>query len=115
MDLLHLTQLGQWTGLSVAEIAQVAQVGGSINGMAGSWLLAFNCQGSKFGWILFLLSNVFWLTFAYLLDFQWLLLQTVSFTASSALGVWNHVLVDRYPSLPSVTLRMPKWLRRQHA
>ncbi len=112
---MDIAQLAQWTGFSIAEIAKFAQIGGSLNGMAGSWLLAFNCKGSKFGWILFLISNVFWLAFAYMLGFEWLLLQTASFTASSALGVWNYVLVDRYPALPKLTLRMPHWLRRQHA
>lgn len=89
------------------------EVGGALNGTAGAWLLAFNCKGSKFGWVLFLLSNLFWLTFAVLLNRHWMLLQTVSFTLSSTLGVWNYVVVDRYPSLQPVSL--PRWAWKRHA
>lgn len=81
---------------------------GSISALCGAWLLALRCRYSKFGWCAYLVANGFLLGFALDIDRYWLTAQYVGFTLSSLLGVWNYVLVDRYPNLPLVDL---DWLR----
>lgn len=83
-------------------LADVVEIGGAINGVAGAWMLAIRFRYSSYGWIAYLLSNMFWLVFAISIDRKWLLIQTICFTGSSLVGVWNYVVVGRYPHLPVI-------------
>lgn len=60
---------------------------GSLTGLAGSGLLAANIRVSKFGWWLFLASNVLMIVFSVQGDHKWLLLQQCGFTLTSIVGV----------------------------
>lgn len=66
-----------------------AEVGGAYFGIAGALVLALAVPASKWGWLLFLGSNVCWLTFAYRQRFRKLYWQTVVYTGSSLLGIAN--------------------------
>lgn len=46
-------------------------------------------QQIEWGWVLFLLSNLFWLLFSLRYGYRKLRNQTVVFTASSVLGITN--------------------------
>lgn len=78
------------------QMIDVAEVAGAANGLLGAWLLAFKTPYAKFGWVAYLISNVFWLAFALILARQWMLVQTVGFTVSSVVGLWNHVLPETF-------------------
>ena len=60
---------------------------GAITGMLGAGLLALNLDVSKLGWILFLLSNYFWIAFAILNKLWGLLWMQLVFTATSITGI----------------------------
>jgi hypothetical protein len=76
-----------------------AEIAGAISGLLGAWLLAVRGRNANFGWWAYLVSNLCWLTFALLLHRQWLLAQTIGFTGSSVVGIWNYWAVERYPGL----------------
>lgn len=78
----------------------------SLNGMLGAMLLALRFKYSKYGWYAYLGSNVFWLAFAWSIDRNWLFAQNVVFALTSLIGIWNYVVVDRYPQLHPVSLRI---------
>jgi hypothetical protein len=62
---------------------------GAITGISGALLLAFDNQFSRFGWLLFLASNIGWMVFAIRGKFSKLLLQQLAFLATTLLGIWN--------------------------
>lgn len=62
---------------------------GAYFGIAGATLLAVAIPASKWGWVLFLLSNLFWFQFAVRSGYRKLTIQTVVFTLSSLLGLAN--------------------------
>lgn len=62
---------------------------GAYFGIAGALILALAIPASKWGWVLFLVSNFFWLVFAYQMNFQKLFRQTVVFAGTSLLGILN--------------------------
>lgn len=89
-------------------LVDVLECLGSISALCGAWLLALRCRYSKFGWCAYLVANGFLLGFALDIDRYWLSAQYIGFTLSSLLGVWNYVVVDRYPTLPAVDLERIK-------
>jgi hypothetical protein len=58
-------------------------------GIAGALLLALAIPASKWGWVLFLASNAFWLLFALRFGYRKLARQTVIFSGTSVLGIAN--------------------------
>lgn len=62
---------------------------GAYFGISGAMLLAVAIPASKWGWVLFLASNLFWLLFALRFGYKKLANQTIVFTASSLLGILN--------------------------
>lgn len=62
---------------------------GAYFGMSGAMILALAVPQSRWGWVLFLGSNLCWLVFSHRLGFRKLFLQTVVYTASSLLGILN--------------------------
>lgn len=60
---------------------------GSILGLAGAFLLAFNNSISGWGFVAFLLSNLCWIVFAVRQRAWGLLTMQAGFTASSVLGI----------------------------
>lgn len=61
-------------------------------GVAGALLLASNTSWSRYGWTLFLVSNMFWIGYAVMGDAHGLLLQQAVFTGTSLLGVYRWLL-----------------------
>ena len=68
---------------------RLLEVTGCVLGLAGAFLLAANCEISRYGWLLFLAANVAVVGFAHGIKARWLLLQQFGFTLSSCLGVYR--------------------------
>lgn len=60
---------------------------GSVMGLIGAFLLALNTQISGWGFVAFLVSNLFWIVFALRQKAWGLLTMQAGFTASSVLGI----------------------------
>lgn len=56
-------------------------------GVIGAALLALNIEASPFGWVFFLVSNVFWIGYAIQNRVLGLLLMQVIFMTTSAIGI----------------------------
>jgi hypothetical protein len=65
---------------------------GAYTGIPGAFLLALGGSYGKYGWLLFLASNVCWIVFATRGKFKKLLLQQLAFLATTTLGLWNTLL-----------------------
>lgn len=74
------------------QISKVAEWLGSITGLAGAGLLALNSDISGYGFWLFLLSNIAWLTFGVRTRTWSLVLMQVGFAATSVVGINNWLL-----------------------
>lgn len=57
-------------------------------GVAGTLLLVFLGPWSKFGFVLYLASNFFWIRFGAVTKTPGLVAQNLAYTASSLLGIW---------------------------
>lgn len=72
---------------------------GFLLGVTGAALLALNHPVlSRWGFVFYLGSNAAWIGFALDKGEGWLLLQTVLFSVTSALGVWQWILKPRLAS-----------------
>lgn len=67
----------------------------AVSGVLGSYLLAIPSRWAKYGWCVYLVSNLCWIGFAVGGGYSWLLLQSVAFLGSSVWGVYAHVLFQR--------------------
>lgn len=65
---------------------------GCITGVAGSLLLALNTRHSGWGFVLFLISNGFWVAFAIQADAPGLLAMQIIFTVTSLVGIYRWLL-----------------------
>ncbi|MES2401840.1 MAG: hypothetical protein V4573_17750 [Pseudomonadota bacterium] len=68
-------------------------------GMVGSLLVALKGKLAGQGWVLFALSNVGWIAFAYGNAHWFQLLQQVWFSITSAIGIFQYLIVPRVGSL----------------
>ena len=68
--------------------------------LAGAGLLACRVRASAWGWVLFLLSNVAWASYALLHGPVTLAVQHAAFMATSLVGIWRY-RADLYHSLHS--------------
>ena len=57
--------------------------------MAGAMLLAMQNRYSGWGFVVYLVSNCFWITYAVLSEVPGLLFMQLAFTASSLLGIYR--------------------------
>ena len=62
---------------------------GSVFGMLGAFLLALNNEYSGLGFVMFLLSNVFWIIYGFITKMYSMLSMQAIFTATSILGIVN--------------------------
>lgn len=69
-----------------------AEWGGCISGLIGAALLALHLPYSGWGFVFFLVSNAFWITFAALTRAKGLALMQLGFTVTSAIGTFNWLL-----------------------
>lgn len=58
-------------------------------GVGGAYLLARNTASSRWGWVAFLVSNIFWIAYGVLTAQYGLLVQQIFFTGTSFLGVYS--------------------------
>lgn len=75
--------------IDAGTISSRAESWGANFGIAGALLLALALPASKWGWVLFLASNVGWLVFALAHGYRKLLVQTCVFASTSLLGIAN--------------------------
>ena len=66
---------------------------GFLFGVAGGGLLALNHPRlSRWGFVLFMGSNLCWIGFAVENTQRWLLLQTLAYSVTSGFGIWQWFL-----------------------
>lgn len=70
-------------------ITEVLEWASTIAGLAGAYLLATNGRIARWGWVGFLLANIFAIGFALRGAHFGLLVQQVGFMGSSLLGLWR--------------------------
>lgn len=76
-------------------ITKILEWASTITGLAGAYLLATNGRIARWGWVGFLLANVFAMGFALRAAHYGLLVQQVGFMGSSLLGLWRSGLIGR--------------------
>lgn len=67
----------------------------TLTGLAGAYLLATNGRLARWGWVGFLLANLFSMGFAMRAGHYGLMVQQVGFMGSSLLGLWRSGLIAR--------------------
>ena len=70
----------------------VLQWSGCATGVAGALLLALNNKFSGWGFVLFLMSNGFWMAFGIQTGAPGLVATQVMFTATSVLGIYRWLV-----------------------
>lgn len=88
--------------MTMSSLAMFLQWAGCVFGVSGAALLAIHNRYSRYGWPLFLVSNVFWIGFALERSEDGLLVQQGFFTATSLLGLYRWWL-RRGPDPVTVT------------
>lgn len=73
-------------------MTDIAQWAGCATGLAGSVLLAANSRWSKWGWLVYLVSNGCWLLFGWATHAPGLIVMQLGFFASSLFGAWRWIL-----------------------
>jgi nicotinamide riboside transporter PnuC len=63
---------------------------GAAFGIAGALLLALNTPDSKWGWVLFVISNMAWIAFSLKKQCYGLFVQQCVFTATSLIGLVRY-------------------------
>ena len=81
----------------IITIIDALQWAGCATGAAGSLLLALNNKNSGWGFVLFLVSNGFWVAFGIQTGAPGLIATQVIFTATSLLGVYRWMLPAAMP------------------
>lgn len=95
----------EWCARALAHLTSgstdsITEIGGSVCAAVGSWLVASKKASlSKYGWLIWLCANSFFVVFAIVLARPVMLIMYLNFFGSSALGLWNHVVVPDYPGL----------------
>ncbi len=69
-----------------------SQWAGAATGIAGTLLLAVPGTASKWGFVLYLVSNIFWIRFGLATKAPGLIVQNAAFTVSSLVGIWFWIL-----------------------
>ena len=80
------------------DVLTLIQWSGCASGVLGACLLALHNRYSGFGFVLFLISNLFWITFAITTHTPGLLTQQAFFTLTSLLGIWNWLVRRPHPA-----------------
>lgn len=68
-------------------VSLILEWSGAVMGLIGAWLLSCGGKKSGFGFVFFLLSNVFLITYAIMLESYGLLIMQLGFTVTSVNGV----------------------------
>lgn len=62
-------------------------------GLLGSLVLSLKGNRAAWGWLLFAMSNVGWLAFSFDHSHWFMFLQQIGFSITSAIGLWNWLIV----------------------
>ncbi len=68
---------------------------GAIGGAAGALLLAFNNQYSRYGWVLFLVSNACWFSFGWMTGRDSMVFMQIVCTGTTSVGIWKWIILPR--------------------
>lgn len=82
-----------WGWLSSLTVSTLVEWSGTLLGMAGAGLLSANCKLSRFGWVLFLISNVFWIVFGIMCGHEGFTVQQVFFMGTSSIGIFRWIVL----------------------
>ncbi len=74
---------------------------GCATGVAGALLLALNNKHSGWGFVLFLISNCFWLVFGLETGAPGLVARQIIFTGTSLLGIYKWLLATHQTEEPN--------------
>jgi len=74
-------------------LAAFVEWGGTLFGMLGAAMLALRFRYSKYGWVAFMISNVFWIAFGLLFTFKGFTTQQVFFVFTSGLGIFRWIIL----------------------
>ncbi len=72
--------------------AQALQWIGCVVGLSGALMLATKNSFSGYGFVLFLVSNMFWIAFGFVTNAPGLVVMQIGFSVTSAIGVWRWVV-----------------------
>lgn len=81
--------------LAAISVLQVIEWLAALSGIAGSWLLAVNGRRAGWGFLLFLISNGFWLYYGSATGACGLVTQQIFFTASSLFGIYRWLIAPQ--------------------
>lgn len=73
----------------------VLQWGGCVTGVLGSLLLAWRSAWSGWGFVVYLVSNAFWIAYGLKTGAPGLVSMQAVFTFTSLVGIWRWLLADR--------------------
>lgn len=65
---------------------------GATTGLLGAAILAAHGTNADWGFVFFLMSNVFFIIFSIKAKLSWLFIMQVGFTATSVIGIYNGIL-----------------------
>lgn len=68
---------------------------GACLGLAGAGLLSLNVKASRFGWLLFLLSNMAWIAYGIKAGAHGLIVMQIGFTFTSLVGVYRWLVTNK--------------------
>lgn len=71
---------------------RILEWSGALTGLVGSALLATNSDVSGWGFLAFLVSNLFWIGFGMMHRMHGMLLMQIGFTATSLMGIYRWML-----------------------
>lgn len=111
-----MLNLGYWISLRHTEMTtlpvtvqqplsvRVLEWTGTVNGIAGAFLLAARIDISAYGWVLFAFSSFAMAIFAFRIRAWGLLLLNVCFCITNGLGLWRWLIE---PAIGSGALQLP--------
>lgn len=84
---------------------------GSVTGVLGALLLALNNKASGYGFVLFLVSNVFWLAFGLMSGLTSMVVMQSVFTVTSLIGIYRWLIAAKAATFGCKTsLEGARWL-----
>ncbi len=89
---------GLFLGANMADVG-LLQWAGCATGVLGSMLLAWRSRWSGWGFVVYLLSNAFWIAFGIATRAPGLVVMQGVFTVTSAVGIWRWLLVPGHANV----------------
>jgi len=67
----------------------------AMSGITGAALLAFRCRWYSMAWVMFLISNVFWIIYGIQIHSVGLIIQQLCFVVTSGIGLYRWVWIPQ--------------------